>query len=294
MNDEDDSVTGRENGQGHAPYAEGDPFVELIRWLIDQAGGKQKLAHSAGIRTKTLTSWLRGDYPKERNSLAVSAVHEWACRTLSGEYPGRDLRGHSLLDLSGPDRLTTAEGGSSSALPDDAGGRGGADLVAAPKEEFGDRQSGPKSASWKWQATTIAVFLIVVVIIGAELGWFPTTKAASPLSSSTAPSTITNSVPTATAGIALQTAANHLGSPVYKDSQGSAVPSNVPNRIPYGTVITVSCRVSNQTGIRSVTALYRIAAGMWQGFYTVSDTFTNGDPLGSTGPHAVDSAIPTC
>ena len=87
---------------------------------------------------------------------------------------------------------------------------------------------------------------------------------------------------------------NHAGSPVFKDPQGRAVDAGVPSTIPFGTPVLVHCKTGNASAMTSVHAFYLIDTPPWKGVYGVADTFTNGDPLGSSGGHLVDAAVPDC
>jgi hypothetical protein len=87
---------------------------------------------------------------------------------------------------------------------------------------------------------------------------------------------------------------NHLGSPVFAKPDETAV-VGVPPRIPYGTRVIVACETPNSTGgTPSVTAFYLIAGGRWKGDYAVSDTMSNGGPLGNTDTPNVDPRVPRC
>jgi hypothetical protein len=87
---------------------------------------------------------------------------------------------------------------------------------------------------------------------------------------------------------------NHPGTPVFADTHGTAVGADTPAKIQFGTTVQVMCRVRNTSGMTSVSYWYRLETSAWQGDYAPSDTFANGDPLGSPGTHNVDPAVPDC
>jgi hypothetical protein len=91
-----------------------------------------------------------------------------------------------------------------------------------------------------------------------------------------------------------EVAANRLGTPVFRDPQGAAVPPQVPASIPYLTEVQVRCKVRNTSAMTSVSYWYLLADGPWRGMYAPSDTFANGDPIGTTGSHNVDTKVPEC
>ena len=87
---------------------------------------------------------------------------------------------------------------------------------------------------------------------------------------------------------------NHLGSPVFAGPRGERV-TGVPTRIPYGTRVFITCEVPNRSrAMSSVTAFYLVAEGRWKGDYVVSDTMSNGGPLGNVDSPDVDPAVPRC
>ena len=88
---------------------------------------------------------------------------------------------------------------------------------------------------------------------------------------------------------------NTSGSPVFASPRGAAIGAGVPGRIPYGTKVYVSCWTPNEIpGMTSVTALYLIASGSWAGDYAVSDTMSNGGPVGNTDSPNVDPRLDRC
>lgn len=72
-------------------------------------------------------------------------------------------------------------------------------------------------------------------------------------------------------------AARHDGVVVYCGPDGTHGPSGIP-KIPFWQQVTVTCWTENLSGMSSITAMYRLGAGRWQGLYAVSDLFSNGDP----------------
>lgn len=56
----------------------------------------------------------------------------------------------------------------------------------------------------------------------------------------------------------------------------------------------VDCKAPNQTGSPGITALCHIVDGQWKGNCVVSDTMSNGGPLGNTDTPNVDPAVPAC
>ncbi|MFI4993427.1 MAG: hypothetical protein ACHQCH_07415 [Solirubrobacterales bacterium] len=93
----------------------------------------------------------------------------------------------------------------------------------------------------------------------------------------------------------LEYADNTTGSPVFASPQGASVAGNLPGRIPYGTKVYVVCWAPNKVVVMSsVTALYLIASGRWAHNYVVSDTMSNGGPLGNTDTPNVDPRVHPC
>jgi hypothetical protein len=95
-------------------------------------------------------------------------------------------------------------------------------------------------------------------------------------------------------GTILEYADNRNGSPVYADPSGKAIPGDLPTRIPFGTKVYVTCKAPNATGMASVTALYLIAGGKWNGLYVVADTMTNGASPGTADSPNVDPHVSDC
>jgi hypothetical protein len=91
-----------------------------------------------------------------------------------------------------------------------------------------------------------------------------------------------------------EVAANRRGTPVFGDAQGAAVPPQVPASIPYLTEVQIRCKVKNTSAMTSVTYWYELASEPWRGMYAPSDTFANGDPIGTVGTHNVDTEVPDC
>ena len=91
-----------------------------------------------------------------------------------------------------------------------------------------------------------------------------------------------------------EVAANRRGTQVFRDPQGAAVPPPVPASIPYLTKVQVRCKVRNTSAMTSVSYWYLLADGPWRGMYAPSDTFANGDPIGTIGTHNVDTKVPDC
>jgi hypothetical protein len=93
----------------------------------------------------------------------------------------------------------------------------------------------------------------------------------------------------------LEYADNTNGSPVLASPRGTAVAGDLPGRIPYGTKVYVVCWAPNEVaGMSSVTALYLIASGRWAHDYVVSDTMSNGGPLGNTDTPNMDPRVHPC
>lgn len=156
----------------------------------------------------------------------------------------------------------------------------------------------------------VASFTVSALVIGVGLGLVAggvvgerrsgsSSAASAPPSSAGAsvpsrdPSGTTNGNPAA--GLTyVEIAGNRNGTPVFRDTQGSAVPSDVPASIDYLTRVRVRCKVENTSAMTSVSYWYLLADGPWRGMYAPSDTFANGDPLGTRGTHNVDANIPDC
>lgn len=104
----------------------------------------------------------------------------------------------------------------------------------------------------------------------------------------TCPAPITGSV----SGARPNHAARHDGVIVYCSPRGTPGPSGIP-KIPFWQEVTVDCWTENQSGMASVTAMYRLGAGRWQGLYAASDLFSNGDPPDG-GTTNIDKQLPHC
>jgi hypothetical protein len=98
---------------------------------------------------------------------------------------------------------------------------------------------------------------------------------------------------TAQSGTIVEYADSHAGSPVFASREGAPVAGS-PGRIPYGTSVSVTCFAPNETGMASVSGLYLIASGHWRGDFVVSDTMTNGGPLGTTTTPNLDPRVAKC
>jgi len=93
----------------------------------------------------------------------------------------------------------------------------------------------------------------------------------------------------------LEYADNTSGSPVFSSPRGAHVEGSLPGRIPYGTEVYVHCWTANEVpGMTSVTGLYLIASGRWAHDYVVSDTMSNGGPLGNTNTPNLDPRVGRC
>lgn len=127
----------------------------------------------------------------------------------------------------------------------------------------------------------------------------PPTPTPSPSTPSPDPSTVTPppSCPPTTSSNAAEAgrpnrAARHDGVTVYCGPDGSAGPSGIP-KIPFWQEVTVTCWTENLSGMSSITAMYRLGAGRWQGLYAASDLFSNGDPPAG-GTTNIDKQLPHC
>jgi hypothetical protein len=87
---------------------------------------------------------------------------------------------------------------------------------------------------------------------------------------------------------------NRNGSPVFADPTGRPIAGTLATRIPFGTVVDVTCKAPNQSGSSSISAFYHIADGPWKDYYVVADTMSNGGPLGNTDSPNVDPRVPDC
>jgi hypothetical protein len=142
------------------------------------------------------------------------------------------------------------------------------------------------------RAVVITIAVIAPLALGVGLGVAASSllnpasdpPASSPRAGSTVPAGSTFS----------EVAANRRGTPVFRDPQGAAVPLHVPASIPYLTKVQVRCKVRNTSAITSVSYWYQLADHPWRGMYAPSDTFANGDPIGTIGTHNVDTKVPDC
>jgi hypothetical protein len=101
--------------------------------------------------------------------------------------------------------------------------------------------------------------------------------------------------PVKSGSVSLEYADNTSGSPVFASPHGAPVGGGLPRRIPYGTKVYVRCWSPNEvSGMTSVTALYLIASGSWAHDYVVSDTMSNGGPLGNTNTPNLDPHVQRC
>jgi hypothetical protein len=156
----------------------------------------------------------------------------------------------------------------------------------------------------------VVSFTVSALVIGAGLGLVAggvvgerragsSSAASAPPSSAGAsatsrgPSGTTNANPTG-GPTYVEIAGNRNGTPVFRDTQGSAVPPGMPASIDYLTRVRVRCKVENASAMTSVSYWYLLADGPWRGMYAPSDTFANGDPLGTRGTHNVDTNVPDC
>jgi hypothetical protein len=136
----------------------------------------------------------------------------------------------------------------------------------------------------------------LATLLAAGITWAVTHESGHHASSSGASlgSTAATSASPIPNGAVVEYADNHGGSPVFANSSGGAV-AGVPNSIPFGTRVAIVCEAPNQSGgMTSVHALYLIASSRWKGDYVVSDTMTNGGPLGDTNSPNVDPRVPHC
>jgi hypothetical protein len=102
------------------------------------------------------------------------------------------------------------------------------------------------------------------------------------VSASAEPATPTASKPVAKVR---EFADNKNGVPVFKDTNGAAVPDNIPGRIAYGTPVDVDCYADNTSGMTSVNYFYHIVGGTWNNLYAPANTFNNGAEM---GPNSVN------
>jgi hypothetical protein len=144
----------------------------------------------------------------------------------------------------------------------------------------------------------VAAVLALIHLLGtsshprsATHGPVPRSSTASSSTGSTA-STPGSPAPGSTAVI--EYADNRHGAPVFADPRGDPV-AGVPNRIPYGTRVVVSCVAPNETGaMNTVHGFYLIASGRWRGDYVVADTMSNGGQLGATNTPNIDPRVRRC
>jgi hypothetical protein len=151
---------------------------------------------------------------------------------------------------------------------------------------------------WKWVSSSIwtvvlgAAAILVAGVVAAVLATsghkHPPSSAASNGGGAPGQVTPSNGHPVA------ESADNLKGSPVFASPRGEAV-RGVPTRMPFGTRVLVACQAPNRDrALASVSAFYLIASGRWKGDYVVSDTMTNGGPLGNTNTPNVDRSVPRC
>lgn len=267
---------------------DGDPFVGLVGWLVHHTNGgdgsREVLAERSGMRLRTLSDWTAGDYPKRRNTAPVTKLHVWATENVRG-YPPPDGTGPSLVSLSGPER-TQFPKISPAPLPDRP------ELAANVT-----RVESLRGSRHRWPRTPYLVIGIVLAI--AATVWLTTRSGSARQQAEDAGGASSPAVPARTAVPAGPTVTEYSGNrangtPVFASPTGDRIGTLAPASIPYGELVRVRCQVPNQTGASSVTALYLVAEGPWKGLYAVSDTLTNGDPLGKPGGHNVDARVPAC
>lgn len=89
--------------------------------------------------------------------------------------------------------------------------------------------------------------------------------------------------------------ANRAGAPVFADTQAFETERSITaGTIPYGTIVQVTCKVPNTTGIPDILYWYQIETESHRGLYAPSDVFANGDALGTTGTTRVDRNVVDC
>ncbi|SED31314.1 hypothetical protein SAMN04489727_7362 [Amycolatopsis tolypomycina] len=140
-------------------------------------------------------------------------------------------------------------------------------------------------------ATVVAAVIMSSGNLGRTQQSTGTPAASSSAQAASSSSTPTRPPSTSPAGRWTEVAANRRGVPTFADTSGAAASAG---SIPYGTAVEVSCVAPNISGMSSVNAFYRIETAPWQGLYAPANTFANGDPLGSSGTHDIDPAVPKC
>jgi hypothetical protein len=208
------------------------------------------------------------------------------------ERPGDDADGSGITASGGATASGQAEGTSERTR-----GRSSKFSLRYDRERSEDSH---EKRSWRVSYTVFIVFVVsiaaafVIWLIVYSGGGSDASKAGSASSAGASRSTATPTRSTnATTSVVDEYSDNHQGSPVFAGPDGTPVKSG-PSRIPFGTLVHVKCKVPNQTGMTSVSALYLIADGDWAGAYVVADTMTNGGPLGSTDSPNVDPQVPDC
>ena len=176
-------------------------------------------------------------------------------------------------------------------------------LIGVPALVLATRLFARGKRKIKISATLAAVVLLMTGALGGLAGYGIHRVASWHHMNSgraAAPSPPSTSVPPPTPGRPARRAArlrpeitdNHLGTQVFRDPEGDAVPAD--QSIPYDTRVLVKCWTQNQSSMSSINAFYLIETSPWTGDYAPADTFANGDPLGTDGSTAIDPAVPQC
>ncbi|MFY1684825.1 hypothetical protein ACN265_25210 [Micromonospora sp. WMMD730] len=146
-------------------------------------------------------------------------------------------------------------------------------------------------------ALALSVGAVVGFVVAGRSGGLnslPSSSASMTSANQSAPPTrsTASSTPLHSGALLEEIAGNRLGSPIYGNNMGQPAPDGIP-KIPMGSRVMVTCKAENLTGMKSVTYLYKIATSPWEGLYSPSDTFRNGDPP-EGGKTAFDPAVPDC
>ena len=154
--------------------------------------------------------------------------------------------------------------------------------------------SGPAASTALGHSRRLVWFVIGLAVVVVVAGVLFASNLGSRRPGASPPAIGTPSVSSMPSGRVRELADNRQGSPVYAAPDGTPVQQAGYARMPYGTEVWVRCFQPDQSGMATVTAFYLIDGGKWAGLWVVSDTMTNGGPLGNTTTPPVDAHVPHC
>jgi hypothetical protein len=194
--------------------------------------------------------------------------------------------GDGTDDLAGI-RVTTGETSGNVTVQIVQGGSARVEISSAPR----GRRLVPELARKTWQIIASAL----AILLAGGLAALVTSGGTSQHAVQNGSTTTTAKTPVPPGRRILEYADNTSGSPVFASPRGAPVAGNLAARIPYGTKVYVVCWAPNEVpSMTSVTALYLIASGRWAHEYVVSDTMSNGGPLGNTSTPNLDPRVHRC